>query len=277
MEEVSRMSGNKARQVRHSTAVQVLGRIGMGCYGLVYLLIGYLAVRIAVGGGGQEADGRGAVAEVGSTPLGGVLLWVLAAGLVAYGLWQALLAAVGYTWIDKQRQRVAKRVKSGARCLVGISLGVYAARLAAGAGEQGSGDQKQQELTARLLALPAGPFLVIVAAVIVLGVAVASVVNGVRRSFERDLDLSTLPSGTRRWVERLGRIGYVARGVVFGMVAVLLGIAALAHDPSRSGGLDAALRALAAQPFGTVLLIVVAAGVAAFGVYCFGAARAQRG
>lgn len=68
----------------------------------------------------------------------------------------------------------------------------------------------------------------------------------------------------------------MARGVVFGMVAVLLGIAALAHDPSRSGGLDAALRTLAAQPFGTVLLIVVAAGVAAFGAYCFGAARAQR-
>ncbi|MFC3452405.1 DUF1206 domain-containing protein [Amycolatopsis speibonae] len=271
------MPETKARQVRHNKAVQVLGRIGMGCYGLVYLLIGYLAVRIAIGGGGQEADGRGAVAEVGSTPVGGVLLWVLAAGLVAYGLWQALLAAVGYTWIDKERQRAVKRVTSGVRCLVGISLGVYAARLAAGAGDQGSSDQKQQEYTAMLLGLPAGPFLVIAVAVVVFGVAVASVVNGVRRNFVRDLDLSRLPSGTRRWVERLGRIGYTARGVVFGVVAVLLGYAAVRHDPSRSGGLDAALRTLAAQPFGTVLLIVVAVGVAAFGAYCVGAARAQRG
>ncbi len=271
------MPATKARQVRHNKAVQVLGRIGMGCYGLVYLLIGYLAARIAFGGGGQEADGRGAVAEVGSTPVGGVLLWVLAAGLVAYGLWQALLAAVGYTWIDERRRRVVKRVTSGVRCAVGISLGVYAARLAAGAGEQGSGDQKQQELTARLLGLPAGPFLVIVAAVIVLGVAVASVVNGVRRNFLRDLDLSSLPSGTQRWVERLGRIGYIARGLVFGVIAVLLGYAAVSHDPSRSGGLDAALRTLADQPFGTVLLVVVAVGVASFGAYCVGAARAQRG
>ncbi|GAB3729651.1 DUF1206 domain-containing protein [Amycolatopsis oliviviridis] len=271
------MPATKARQARHNKAVQTLGRIGMGCYGLVYLLIGYLAVRIAIGGGGQEADGRGAVAEVGSTPVGGVLLWVLAAGLVAYGLWQALLAAVGYTWIDKERKRAVKRVTSGVRCLVGISLGVYAAQLAAGAGGQGSGDQKQQEYTAMLLGLPAGPFLVIVVAVIVFGVAVASVVNGVRRNFVRDLDLAKLPSGTKRWVERLGRIGYAARGVVFGVVAVLLGFAALEHDPSRSGGLDAALRTLAAQPFGTVLLIAVAAGVAAFGAYCVGAARAQRG
>ncbi|RSN33591.1 DUF1206 domain-containing protein [Amycolatopsis sp. WAC 01416] len=271
------MSATKARQVRHNKAVQVLGRIGMGCYGLVYLLIGYLAMRVAIDGGGQEADGRGAITEVGSTPVGGLLLWILAAGLVAYGLWQALLAAVGYTWIDKQRTRAVKRVTSGVRCLVGISLGVYAARVAAGAGQQGSGDQKQQEFTARLLALPAGPFLVTVVAVVVFGVAVASVVNGVRRNFVRDLDLSRLPSGTRRWVERLGRIGYVARGVVFGMVAVLVGYAALTHDASRSGGLDAALRTLAAQPFGTVLLIVVAAGVAAFGAYCLGAARAQRG
>ncbi|RSM63740.1 DUF1206 domain-containing protein [Amycolatopsis sp. WAC 01376] len=271
------MSATEARQVRHNKAVQLLGRIGMGCYGLVYLLIGYLAVRVAVDGGGQEADGRGAITEVGSTPVGGVLLWILAAGLVAYGLWQALLAAVGYTWIGKQRTRTVKRVTSGVRCLVGISLGVYAARVAAGAGQQGSGDQKQQEFTARLLALPAGPLLVTVVAVIVFGVAVGSVVKGVRRTFEQDLDLSRLPSGTRRWVERLGRIGYVARGVVFGMVAVLVGYAALTHDASRSGGLDAALRTLAAQPFGAVLLIVVAIGVAAFGAYCLGAARAQRG
>lgn len=270
------MPATKARQVRDSTAVQVLGRVGMACYGAVYLLIGYLAVRIAVGGGGQEADGRGAIAEIGSTAGGDVLLWVLAAGLIAYGLWQALLAAVGYTWIDKPRRRTVKRVTSGVRCVVGIALGVYAARFAAGSAEQGSGDQQQQEFTARLLGLPAGRFLVTVVAVVVLGVAVASVVNGVRRNFLRDLDLASLPAGTRRWVERLGRIGYVARGVVFGVVAVLIGYAALTVDPSRSGGLDAALRTLAAQPFGTVLLIVVAAGVVAFGVYCVGAARAQR-
>ncbi|SDU70999.1 DUF1206 domain-containing protein [Amycolatopsis keratiniphila] len=271
------MSTTKARQVRHNKAVQVFGRIGMGCYGLVYLLIGYLAVRVAVGGGGQEADGRGAIAEVGSTPVGGVLLWVLAAGLVAYGLWQGLLAAVGYTWIDRQRTRTVKRVTSGVRCLVGISLGVYAAKVALGAGEQGSGDQKQQEFTAWLLGLPAGPFLVTLVAVVVFGVAVGSVVKGIRRTFVQDIDLAKLPSGTRRWVDRLGRIGYVARGFVFGVVAVLVGYAALTHDPSRSGGLDAALRTLAAQPFGTVLLLVVAVGVAAFGVYCVGAARAQRG
>ncbi|WP_181774956.1 DUF1206 domain-containing protein [Amycolatopsis pittospori] len=270
------MPATKARQVRHNKAVQVIGRVGMACYGLVYLLIGYLAARIAFGGGGQEADGRGAVAEVGSTPLGGVLLWALAAGLVAYGLWQGLQAAVGYTWYEKPRRRTMKRVTSGVRCLVGLSLGFYAGRLAAGAGDQGSGDQKQQEFTASLLALPAGPFLVIVVAVIVLGVAVASVVNAVRRNFLNDLDLSSLPKGTQRWVERLGRIGYAARGVVFGVVAVLIGIAALTVDPSRSGGLDAALRTLAAQPFGTVLLVVVAVGVAAFGAYCVGAARAQR-
>ncbi|WP_410657237.1 DUF1206 domain-containing protein [Amycolatopsis sp. lyj-112] len=272
------MPATKASQVRHSTTIQVLGRIGMACYGLVYLLIGYLAARIALGGGGgQEADGRGAITEIGSTALGGVLLWGLAAGLIAYGLWQALMAAVGYTWIEKPRQRVVKRVTSGVRCVVGIGMGVFAAKSALGSSDQGSGDQKQQELTARLLELPAGRFLVTVVAVVVLGVAVASVVNGIRRNFLRDLDLSSLPQGTQRWVERLGRIGYVSRGVVFGVVAVLIGYAALTLDPSQSGGLDAALRTLADQPFGTVLLLVVAVGVAAFGAYCIGAARAQRG
>ncbi|UJW33296.1 DUF1206 domain-containing protein [Saccharothrix sp. AJ9571] len=270
-------SSTKATEARQSKPVQVLGRVGMACYGVVHLIIAYLAIRIVASGGGQEADGRGAITEIGSTGFGGFLLWVVAAGLIAYGLWQALMAINGYQWIDKERRRTMKRVASAARCVMGISLGVYAIQLAAGSGKQGgSGDQQQQEFTAKLLALPAGPFLVGVLAVVVLGVAVSSALKGIRKTFLDDLDFSSLPSGTRRWVERLGRVGYLAKSVVFGVVGVLIGYAAFTHDPGQAGGLDAALRTLADQPFGPVLLIAVAAGFAAFGAYCFGAAWAHR-
>ncbi|AXB47081.1 DUF1206 domain-containing protein [Amycolatopsis albispora] len=261
-------------KAKNSRPVQLLGRAGMACYGVVHLLIAYLAIRIVAAGGGQEADGRGAISELGAT--GGVLLWVVAVGLIAYGLWQALMAATGYSWVGKTRRRVAKRVASVARCVMGISLGVYAIQLASGAGGEGSGDQQQQEFTGKLLALPAGPFLVAVLAAVVLGVAVAAALKGIRKSFLDDLDFSSLPSGTRTWVEQLGRVGYLAKAVVFGLVGVLIGFAAFSHDPGQAGGLDAALRTLAAQPFGSALLIAVAAGLAAFGAYCFGAAWAHR-
>ncbi|QFU93667.1 DUF1206 domain-containing protein [Amycolatopsis sp. YIM 10] len=269
-------SSTKANEARRSKPVQILGRVGMVCYGVVHLIIAYLAVRIVASGGGQEADGRGAISEIGATGVGGFLLWVVAVGLIAYGLWQALMAATGYSWVSKQRRRVMKRVASVARCVVGISLGVYAIQIVVGSGSQGSGDQRQQEFTGKLLALPAGPFLVGALAAVVLGVAVAAAVKGIRKTFLDDLDFTSLPSGTRTWVERLGRIGYLAKAVVVGVVGVLIGFAAFSHDPGQAGGLDAALRTLAVQPFGSALLIAVAAGLAAFGAYCFGAAWAHR-
>ncbi|WP_367115269.1 DUF1206 domain-containing protein [Actinophytocola sp.] len=149
--------------------------------------------------------------------------------------------------------------------------------LASGSGSSGgSGNQQQQTWTAKLLALPAGPFLVGVVALVIIGIAVATAAKGFRTSFLDDLDLADLPRGTRQWVTRLGVFGHIAKGVTFGIVGVLIGFAALDHDPKKAGGLDAALKTLAAQPFGTVALVVVALGLAAFGGYCFAAARAHK-
>ena len=263
-------------RAKNSTTFQVLGRGGMVCYGVVHLLVAYLAVRVAVGEGGQQADQRGAVAEVGSTGIGGFLLWVLAIGLFAFGAWQLLLAATGYHWIDKLGKRTRKRIGAAIRAAIGISLGVTAVSFATGSGGTGSGNEQQQTLTAKLLALPAGPYIVAAVALAVIGYGLHDVSKGFRKSFLRDLDLPDLPAGTQQWVRRLGMLGYIAKGITFGIVGVLLGLAALNHDPKEAGGLDAALRTLAAQPFGTALLIAVALGLAAFGVYCFAAAKAHK-
>lgn len=269
-------AADTAHQVRQSKATQLLGRAGMVCYGLVHVIIAYLAARIVFGGSGQKADQHGAVAEIGTTSFGTVVLWVLVVGLFAFGLWQFLLAATGYTWIGKERKRTVKRIGSAARGVVGISLAVYALEFATGSGGGGSSDQQQKELTGRLLELPAGRVLVAIVAAVVIGIGVASVVKGVKASFMRDLDTGDLPTGTRTWVKRLGTTGYVAKGVAFGVVGLLIGTAAVTSDAGESGGLDAALRTLADQPFGPYLLIAVALGFAAFGVYCFAAAKSHK-
>ena len=263
------------RQAERSTPIAGLGRIGMLCYGAVHVLVAFLALRIATVGSAQRADQSGALQEIASTSLGGVLLWVLAIGLFAFAVWQLLLAAAGYTWRAKKRTRVFKRLGAVVRAVVSISIGVLAIKLATGNGGGDSG-QKQKTFAARLLELPAGRFLVGLAALIVIGFGVAAIATGVRRSFMKDLNTAELPAGTQQWVRRLGLIGYIAKGVAIGIVGLLLGIAAVRSNPGQAGGLDAALRTLAGQPFGPILLIAVAIGLAAFGVYCFAAARSHR-
>jgi hypothetical protein len=266
-----------AQRAKNSRLTQVLGRAGMVCYGLVHIVVAYLAVRVAFGDSGQQADQNGAIQEVGATSFGAVMLWVLTVGLIAYGAWQLMMAATGYRWVHKKGKRTRRRIAAVVRAVIGVGLGLYAGRLATGSGGGGgSGDQRQQEFTAKLLSLPAGQILVAVVAAVVIGVAVSEVRKGVRKSFLDDLDLADLPQGTQQWVRRLGVIGYLAKGVVLGIIGVLLALAAFQSNAREAGGLDRALKTLAAQPFGTAALVVVAIGLAAFGVYCFAAARAHK-
>jgi len=264
-------------RAKNSATMQVLGRAGMVCYGVVHLLVAYLALRVAFGDTAQQADQKGAIQEVGSSGFGGVLLWVLGIGLFAFGLWQLLMAAKGFGWVAKKGKRTRRRIGAAARGVIGIALGATAIGYVLGsASSSGSGNDQQQTWTAKVLAWPAGPFLVGVVALVIIGVAIGIAARGIRKSFVHDLDMTDLPWGTQQWVRRLGVFGYVAKGVTFGIIGVLIGFAALNHDPKEAGGLDAALKTLAGQPFGTAALIVVAIGLAAYGVYCFAAAKAQR-
>lgn len=265
-----------ARQAESNRAVRALGRVGMVCYGVVYVLVAYLAVRVATGSSNKEADQKGALEEVAATSFGKVVLWVMVVGLLCFGLWQLLLAATSFRWHTGKRKRAAKRLGAAVRGVVGIVLGVVAIRLATGSGGGSGGGQQQRTFTAKLLELPGGRLLVGLVALAVIGAGVASVVAGLRASFMDDLDTAELPGRARRWVRRLGMVGNTAKGAAIVIVGVLLGVAAVRRNPGEAGGLDKALRTLAGQPFGSVLLIAMALGFAAFGVYCFVAARSHR-
>lgn len=256
--------------------MRVLGPAGMVCYAVIHLLVGYLALRVAFGDQSEQADQRGALAEIGSGGAGQIILWILAVGLFAFAVWQLLMAAMSFHWVQKKGKRTRKRIASVVRAVIGVSLGITAVRLASGSGAGASGNQQQQSWTAELLSLPAGRLLVGAVALIIIGVAVALVRTGVRKSFLKDLNTSDLPAGSQRWVTRVGVAGYLAKGLVLGIVGVLIGIAALQKDAGEAGGLDAALKTVANQPFGTVALVVVAIGLAAYGAYCLAAAKAHR-
>ncbi|GLZ40517.1 hypothetical protein Acsp05_41410 [Actinokineospora sp. NBRC 105648] len=247
----------------------------MAFYGGVHILIAWLAIQVAAGQTGEKTDSKGAIAEIAETTAGPVLLWALTIGLFLFALWQVTEGLAGYTYVTEPRKRLGKRIGAGARAITGAGIGIGALDFARGVGSTNS-TGKQQELTAKVLALPFGQVLVGAAAIGILVIAAVIFYKGVKRSFERDLDMSELPDGSRRFVEQVGRVGWIGKGLAYGVIAVLVGLAALNADPEQAGGMDKALHTVAEQPYGMLLLTVIAIGLAAFGVYCFAAAKAHR-
>ncbi|WP_285750228.1 DUF1206 domain-containing protein [Lentzea sp. NBRC 105346] len=260
-----------AEETRRQPVVQVLGRVGMVLYGVVHVVVAWLAIQVVLGGS-EQTDQKGAVQALAETPLGPLLLWVLAIGLVCFAVWQFTLALVGYRYIPKKRKRITRRFGSVGRGITSCAI-AFAAFKYATSGDAGNSTEQQQTFTAKVLAMPGGQLLVGAVAIGILVVAGAIFRKGVKKSFEQDLDMSKAPS----WIEPVGRVGWIGKGCAYGVIGVLVGLAAIYADPEQSGGLDKALHTLAAQPFGAILLALVAVGLAAFGVYCFVAARAQKG
>ena len=129
----------------------------MVCYGLVHIIVAYLAIQVALGDSGQQADQNGAIQEVGATSFGAVVLWVLAIGLIAYGLWQLMMAAVGFQWVTKKGKRTRRRIGAVVQAVIGISLGLYAARLVTGSGGAAVRQPAAAGVHRQAAVLPAGP------------------------------------------------------------------------------------------------------------------------
>lgn len=259
------------QQARHSTAMRAGARIGLAAYGVVHLLIAWIALQVAWSGGG-DASGGGALRTMAEQPLGGFLLWITVFGLVVLALWQLLAAIVGYQSEDDEKKRAFKRLSAAGRTVVYGFLAFVAARIAAGSGGSGGGSQ-EEGITSDLLGAPAGRVLVGIVALAIFALAIRQTWRGITDGFTNDLEPGATTGARGPAVLVLGRTGYVAKGVAFGIVAALFAAAAITYDAEKAGGLDDALGTLRDQPFGPYLLTLVALGIAAFGVFCFAWSR----
>jgi hypothetical protein len=271
-------------EARDHPAMEWSARLGFACYGVVYLLIGWLSAQLALGSPDGSASSEGALAALARQPLGRTLLWVVVAGFAALVVWQLAEAVAGHREKDGAK-RWGARASSVFKAVVFGALAVAATRVAAGSGGSGgssgsggSGGSGSSEdgWTARALALPAGPVLVTVVGLAIVGYGVFSVFQGIADKWRKQLD----PRGTAGTVGAaltwLARVGYVARGVAFAVVGGLVVWAAVSQDPHKSGGLDDALATVRDAPAGTVLLLLVALGLACFGVFNLAKARHLR-
>ena len=223
---------------------------------------------------GSDADQTGALQTVADGPAGHALLWTIGLGMLALALWQA--GEVLLWWhglLDKEhRVRTALVIsKCLAKALVYAVIGVTALLFAVGL--EYEADERLQDLTDDTLEIPGGTALVVVVAIGVIAIGLYTLVRGITGGFMRDIDLPAAPDRWEPLIEHVGRVGYVAKGIAFGLVGVLLWQAAASADVSSATGLDGAMTAIAGVAAGPWLLTAVAVGFAAFGAYALARAR----
>jgi hypothetical protein len=248
-----------------------LARAGLVARGLVYAIIGLLALKLALGDGGRATNQQGALKTLAGQPFGKVLLILVAAGLAGYAVWRLTRAALGRG--QEQRDSGSDRVAALASGVAYAILFVSAVKILVGAG---AGSGTPTKATGGVLGWTGGPILVGIAGAVLLGVAAYQAYKGVKRTFLEDSHTDRMTPSGRKAFTALGVFGHLARAVVFALVGYGLIRAAVDYDPQKAIGLDGALRNLARASYGPWILGIVAAGLIGFAAYSAADARYRR-
>jgi hypothetical protein len=250
-----------ARRAGDNPAIEWGARLGYAASGVLHLLLAWLAAQVALGGGGKQASQSGALNALARQPFGEVLLWLLAAGFLLLAVWQVTEAVARHEMSDKVKA-VGKLVAYGALAWTAFKFAT---------GGHSSSNKQTRDFTVTVMKWPGGPFLVGAVGLGILAIGGYHVYKGLKKKFYEDLQ-----EHPGRWAEVSGQVGYVAKGVALGAVGVLFIVAAFQHQGGKATGLDGALRSLRDLPAGELILLGIALGLAAFGVYCFARARYAR-
>jgi len=262
------------RTAAHSGWVERCARIGYGAKGVVYAIIGGLALQLALGEGGRTTDSQGALRSVAHQPFGKFLLALLAVGLAGFVVWRWVQAFLDPEHVGTRGKGLAKRLLYFGSGAIYAGLAVSAMQLALGNPQRGG--HGTRHWTAKLLDQPLGQVLVALVGIGVIVYAVKEFRNAYTSHFRRKLDLHSLGPRRSHTAVQLCRFGLVARGAVFLLMGGFFLLAALRSDPGEAKGIGEALAVLARQPHGAALLGLAAAGLLAYALYLFIEARYRR-
>ncbi|MCC8926552.1 DUF1206 domain-containing protein [Rhodococcus sp. I2R] len=261
---VNSSAGDTAQRAQDSDLFEKAARGGHVVSGLVHLLIGYIAIRLAFGDSGS-ADQSGALGTLAAQPGGRIALWVAVVAFAALALWRIIEAVIGKK-TDQDAGSAMDRLKALALAGVYIAFTWTTFQFASGSGE--SSGQQNAGMSARLMENGFGKAALVLIGLIVIGVGGYHVYKGVSKNFLDDLEGHQSKS-----VERLGIAGYVAKGIALIGAGGLVVAAVFTSDPSKATGIDGAIKTLGAQPFGRFLLILAGVGIGLYGLYAFVLAR----
>ena len=260
----------KANDLADSRPMDWAARAGLTARAVVYVLIGLLALLVAQGHR-AEVDQKGALAQVIAKPYGGWVVGLLAVGFACYSLWRLSEAAFG---VAGEGSKAGPRAQSLVRGLIYAFLAFSAVSLLQGS-RQGQSAQ-QRGYAAQAMSHPGGRWVVGIVGAIVVVAGLAMVIEGLKLKFMRYFPGGAIPAGVRSAVRQMGRIGTVARGLVFALAGALVVAAAWTYDARKAAGLDGALKTLRDQAYGPFLLGLAGLGLIAFGIYGFAEARYRR-
>jgi hypothetical protein len=250
-----------------SSGIKALARFGFAAKGVVYLVLGTLAVMAATGvQGGKTADKEQVLQTIQNLPFGRFLLGLVAFGLLGYVIWRLVQAFRDTEDKGSDAKGLARRIGYAGSGLLYTGLAYAAGRAAfsGGAADQGGGST-QQSLVAKILAQPYGQWLVGAIALGVIGAGLYQIYRAYSGKFAKHVNSSSLPADQQKIVFRTGQIGYTARGVVMAIIGYFLLQAALQSNSNQVQGTEGAFDLLASM--GPVVLAIVALGLMAYGVY----------
>ena len=270
--EVAALGGSAGEAFVQSRAFAWLSRAGFVARGLIYGIIGVLALKLALGDGGKLTNQHGALSTLAHEPFGGLLLTLVAVGLGGYCIWRLVRAALGRgpEGSDSGFDRIAalgSGIAYGLMCVLAIEI-------LAGSSSSSSGSPKKA--TAGVLGWPAGTWLVGAAGVVTIGIACYQGYRAVTRSFLEDSKTEQMGPRLKKSITWLGTIGYFARMIVFGLIGIFLIKAAAEYRPRAAIGVDGALAKIVHASYGSLALGIVSAGLIAFALYSLSDARYRR-
>jgi hypothetical protein len=269
---VAQQAAHKAKRQAQPWVVG-LARLGFAAKGIVYAVIGFLALQAALGAGGQTTDSQGALHQIAQQPFGRILLVIMGFGLIGYALWRLVQAVVDPESNGSDAKGIIKRIGYAGIGLIHCGLAFTAFAIALGAARGGS---SEQTWTAKLLSQPLGQWLVSIVGLVVMGAGLYSCYQAYSTKFREKLKTEEMSHTQDTWVTRAGRFGLGARGVVLAIIGWFFIGAARQTDPGRSGGLERVLDTLAGQLYGRWLLGGMAVGLIAYGIYALAEARYRR-
>ncbi len=271
---VKNLGGKARREGEKLAGAKPLGwlaRVGLVARGLVYLIIGVLALQLAFGEGGKAVNQQDALKTIAHQAFGKTLLILLAIGLAGYALWRLVRAAVGHG--AEQRDSGLDRI---AALESGIAYAILCVTAIAILTESGTSSGTAKGTTGGILEWSGGTVLVAIAGAVLIGVAAYQAYEGLARKFLEKAKTGEMNDGVRRGYTALGVFGHLARAVIFALIGYGLIKAAIDYDPKEAIGLDGALRELAHASYGPALLGFVAVGLSVFGVYSIVGSRYRK-
>ncbi len=260
------------RQAAANPGLEFLERLGYAVRGVLYLVMGVLALRLALSRpDGQAVDLAGSVIVLVTKPYGRFLLLVIVVGLAAYSLWGLIRAVFDPLHRGSDPSGYLARLGFVSSAVSYAAIAALGLKILLGSG--GTSTDSTRQTVSSILVHPAGGMLTVLVGLVAMGVGIGQFVEAYRAVFARDLKGAEMSPGIRTVVTWLGRFGMFSRGVIFLVVGWFIVQAGIHHNPDEAQGFGGAFVFLGAQPFGHLILGIVSLGIVGLGLHSLACAR----